>query len=83
MAAMAAIGMACAAWAAGDREVWAAAAERIARPVLEAGAEGRLQASLPMTNKNRASTAAFEAISVPTRLTSSTSRNFSAVVSKS
>ena len=62
LAAMAAIGMACAAWAAGDREVWAAAAERIARPVLEAGAEGRLQASLPMTNKNRASTAAFEAL---------------------
>ncbi len=60
--AMATIGLACVARAVGDREVWVAAATRIAEPVLAHGAEGRLQQTLPMTNKNRASTASFEAL---------------------
>lgn len=47
---------------ANDRALWCTAAERIASPVLTHMAEGTLQASLPATNKNRASTAAFEAL---------------------
>lgn len=45
-----------------DRALWCAAAERIATPVLAHMAEGKLQASLPATNKNRATTASFEAL---------------------
>ncbi len=45
-----------------DRDVWVAAATRIAEPVLAQGAKGNLQRALPMTNANRATTASFEAL---------------------
>lgn len=58
------LGVCCAAFAlrADDRALWCAAAERIATPVLSHMAEGKLQTTLPMTNKNRATTASFEAL---------------------
>lgn len=58
------LGVCCAAFAlrADDRALWCAAAERIATPVLSHMAEGKLSATLPRTNKNRATTATFEAL---------------------
>ena len=52
------------AWCAGnaDRSAWVEAATRIAGPVLEQAAGGRLQEALPAINAKRASTASFEGL---------------------